>query len=71
MVGGVTIRDHALPTEYLTVREVAAILRCHRSTVRRHIRAGRLPALKATTGGSTLLIPRQAVQDLLNGNAPG
>lgn len=67
MVGGVSIVDLSSTPDFLTVHEVATLLRRSERTIRRYIRDGRLAAVLKGRGG-LVLIPRQAVEDLLNGN---
>lgn len=46
----------------LAVREVADLMRVSRSSVHRLVRAGRLPGVRR---GRAVLVPEQAVHDLL------
>lgn len=54
--------------EVLTIKEVAAAMRVHHHTVRRHIAAGRL---RATKRGALWFIRRQWFEDFLNGDHGG
>jgi len=53
--------------ETLNVRDVATQLGVQEATVRRAVRAGMLPAIRI---GRRLVIPRRAVERLLNGLIP-
>ena len=57
-----TARDHL--GAYLTVAEVAALLRCSEPTIRRRIRDGSLPAVQLGGAGSAVRIPRAAFERL-------
>lgn len=48
--------------ELLTVKQVAELLQLHEMTIRRYIKAGKLPAVRI---GRNVRIPRQAVEALL------
>lgn len=52
------MEDHA----FLTIQEVADILRVHHSTIRRYLRAGELPSIKL---GSKTRISRAALEKLI------
>jgi excisionase family DNA binding protein len=54
-----TTRDHR--GEYLTVAEGAAELHCSEPTVRRRIRSGEIPACQLGGPGSSIRIPRSAL----------
>lgn len=56
--------DHP-PDEVLTIKEVAAAMRVHHHTVRRHIAAGRL---RATKRGNLWFIRRQWLEAFLDGD---
>lgn len=47
---------HADSREFLTVTEVARLLRCSEPTVRRRIADGQLPAVKLSKGRSAIRI---------------
>lgn len=55
--------------DFLLIDEVAALLRCSTKTIRRHITAGRIPALKGP--GGHLLFDRRVVLASLQPTAPG
>ena len=57
-----TAPDHE--REYLTVAEVAELVRCSEPTVRRRIRAGDLAAVRIGDGRA-IRVSRAAVADLL------
>jgi len=57
-----TARDHL--GAYLTVAEVAALLRCSEPTIRRRIRDGALPAVQLGGPHSSVRIPRAAFERL-------
>ncbi|MEX0781269.1 MAG: helix-turn-helix domain-containing protein [Dehalococcoidia bacterium] len=46
--------------ELLTIDEVAAILRLHTDTVRKHLEVGRIPSIRI---GSRVRIPRKTLFD--------
>lgn len=53
---------------WLTLKEAAAMLRCHTSTVKRFIAQGRLKATQLASGGtSRVLVCRASVEALLQG----
>lgn len=56
--------------ELLTLDEAAALLRCGKSTIRRHIEAGRLPAYKLGEATSKLLFKRDELLALLRPEPP-
>jgi len=61
-------RVHAVHTwadgdELLTIDDIANWLRCSTKSIRRHVHAGRLPALRGP--GGRLLFDQQAVRDAL------
>ena len=58
----VTIADRF--QDYLTVSEVAALLRCSEPTIRRRIRDGSLPAVQLGGPHSAVRIPRAAFERL-------
>jgi excisionase family DNA binding protein len=49
-------------SEFVTVREVAAELRCSPHTVRRRIHAGEIPAVQLGGPRTGLRVPRAALQ---------
>ena len=51
--------------QQLTIKEAAALLRIADSTIRRHIRTGRLPSFQISPKGKRL-IPVRAIQALLS-----
>ncbi|HZN89443.1 MAG TPA: helix-turn-helix domain-containing protein [Thermoleophilaceae bacterium] len=57
-----TARDHL--GAYLTVAEVAALLRCSEPTIRRRIRDGALPAVQLGGPHSAVRVPRAAFERL-------
>jgi len=57
----VTTADHR--RDFLTVAEVAELLRCSEPTVRRRIRDGALPALQLGGRHSAVRIPHAALED--------
>lgn len=52
------MQNHA----YLTIYEVADLLRVHHTTIRRYIRDGELPVIKL---GNKLRIPRSGIEALI------
>ena len=56
------------PRHYLTVVEVAAMLRVSRATVYRLVHAGRLPGMRI---GRSVRIPRDAVENYIRDAAIG
>ena len=64
----VAIADADTPA-YLTVKEVAALLRVHTRTIKNRIRSHQLPA-KKLTGSRTLLIDRRDALGLLTDAGP-
>ena len=55
-----TAPDHE--REYLTVAEVAELVRCSEPTVRRRIREGELPAVQLGGPGSAVRVPRAGLE---------
>ena len=53
-------------SELLTVREVAAILHLHETTIRRYIRAGKLASVRI---GRNVRVPRAALDEFLSSQA--
>ena len=54
-------QGNRLATRFLLVREAAAIMRMDESTLYRHLRAGRFPAVKV---GGRYLVPAAAVAQM-------
>ena len=50
---------------FLTVAEVASVMRVSKMTVYRHVHNGELPAVRV---GRTFRVPEQAVNDYLRGS---
>lgn len=58
--------SHDQPDQFLTVIEIAALLRVSRATVYRLLHAGRLPGMRV---GKSMRVSRRAVEDYLH-NSP-
>ena len=56
--------DGLREVRFLTVAEVAAVMRVSKMTVYRMVHAGDLPAVR---GGRSFRVPEKAVQDYLKG----
>ena len=58
-----TVHPWADGGDLLTIDDIAHCLRCSTKSIRRHVHAGRLPALRGP--GGRLLFDQQAVRDAL------
>jgi excisionase family DNA binding protein len=59
-----TVIPQTLDRDYMTIAQTADYLQCSTSTVREHIRTGRLPASQLVKRGA-IRIPAAAIEKLL------